>query len=320
MIETLWTMAPYLQKLTHFTLHLGVCSQAMLISISRCLSAAEHLDLIVLSCNAFQGTAANRQSIPAGQLAKAKRMVFTLPVEGPACVVDCLEAFPAVERCMVSVSSVAHVALRSHRLKRVCIVNRRPHTFSTPNISLLDAPHLEQLIFHVDAGVLYFENACSVTNMRLVSPVKVTGRVTVKMLVIERSTCLLGMDLRSLHVDSVMIEGGASPIDWDSILFQLAGPNTKLTLGEEFFKISSLSSYFDTGRLVRHEGFSFKHITVHVRGLPEADVLGSLFVIGRRCPTTVICHYDHRKKELLSMTGGLGSPVFLTCQQCSRLA
>ena len=316
-LDVLRTMAPHLHRLRRMRLHLGICSQSALLEVSRILARSGNLEALVINCTSFRSESPKRNPIPAEELAKTKRLLLELPLEGPVCVIDCLEAFPAVERCTVYVSSTSHARIRSSRLKRLCVVSNSPVKAPPPDsITFVNAPQLESLNIMVGGGLVYFERECSVEHMRLWSNVTVCGKqATVKTLTIEEGTCLDGMDLKRLDVRDATIMAAAAVPEWDSILFQLAGPETRLNLSHIFF--TSKKCFFDSSRVIRDEGFCFEHATAHVRGIPESDVLGALTAIGIRCPTRVVCHHDPVEDVLLT---GVEQPLndfFLTCPRCA---
>ena len=107
--------------------------------------------------------------------------------------------------------------------------------------------------------------------------------------------------------------GKASPVAWDAILFQLAGPSTRLVLGEPFF--TSGAAFFDSCRILLDEAFVFERVTAHIGGLPESDTLGALTAIHIRCPTVVICHRCRVEDLLIDVQDGRDS-YFVTCPRC----
>jgi hypothetical protein len=188
-IDVLRTMAPSLHGLRRMRLHLGICSQSALLDVSRILARSGRLEALVINCTSFWSESPKRNPIPAEELAETKRLVLELPLEGPVCVIDCLEAFPAVERCTVYVSSIAHARIRSTRLKRLCVVSNYPVKGPPPeSITFVNAPQIESLNVMVGGGLVYFERESSIEHMRLWSGVKVCGKqTTVKTLTIEKA-------------------------------------------------------------------------------------------------------------------------------------
>lgn len=315
LLETLDSMGPHLRKLQKMTLHMGTCSPSALQRISRSLGAAADLKRLAICCTGFLSAPCDSEIVPTENLAKVKKLVFTLPREGPPCFVDCLAAFPTVEFCTVAVSPVTHVAIRSSRLQRLRVTSECPLSEMVPNVVFVDVPQITDLGVAVEGGTLHFENECSIETMRLWSNVRVTGHVaTVRHLQIERGVKLFGMSLTGLHVREVIINTEATEMGWDSILFQLGSPGTRLVLGTAFF--TSRQCFFDSGRITREHGFAFEHVTAHLCGIPESDVLGVLTAIDFRCPVLVVCHFDRVDEEMLLMSRRKKSPVFLACPKC----